>query len=86
MIRFKKNDRFKSKMKPRFLGFVFLFSANFVKATNYYVDFSVSRSGNGLSWSSAGKTMAEGPLLNLLAGDAVFIKNGTYAEGFSYAT
>lgn len=55
--------------------------ANFINATNYYVDGSVSTSGNGLSWATAWKTITEATQTNLLPGDVVYIKNGTYVEG-----
>lgn len=68
-------------MKVKHLIFGFLMLSNLANATNYYVDGSVLTSGNGLSWSTAWKTISEATFANLLPGDVVHIKNGIYYEG-----
>lgn len=68
-------------MKFKILTVVFLLQINLIFATNYYVDGSVSTTGNGLSWATAWKTISEATSFNLQAGDCVYIKNGTYVEG-----
>ncbi len=49
-------------------------------ATNYYVDSSVSSSGDGLSWATAFKTIQEAADLTLAGGDIINIKPGAYVE------
>jgi len=48
----------------------------------FFVDGSVSSSGNGLSWATAWKTITEANSYDLQPGNIVWIKNGTYIEGF----
>ncbi|MBK9292799.1 MAG: right-handed parallel beta-helix repeat-containing protein [Bacteroidetes bacterium] len=47
----------------------------------YFVDGGVATSGNGRSWATAWKTIAEAYNYSLQPGDWVWIKNGTYASG-----
>ncbi len=60
-------------------AFIMLISFN-ASATNYYVDGSVSSSGDGLSWATAFKTISEAVSLSLSGGDAVYIQPGLYHE------
>jgi hypothetical protein len=46
----------------------------------YYVDASVSSSGNGLSWGTAFKTLSEATNASLQPGTTVLIKPGIYRE------
>lgn len=46
--------------------------------TNYYVDQSVTSSGNGLSWGAAKKELREALALSLASGDNVYVATGTY--------
>jgi hypothetical protein len=56
---------------------------NHQKSPNYYyVDGSVASSGDGISWATAWKTIAEANNYDLQPGNTVWIKNGTYIEGF----
>lgn len=52
-------------------------------ATNHYVDPSVSSSGNGLSWATAWKTLAN--ITGLQAGDTVYLSGGTYSLSAPWA-
>ena len=48
-----------------------------VQAINYYVDTNASNSGNGLSWSTALKTIKEATNKDLMPDDIVYIKSNT---------
>jgi len=48
-----------------------------VLAINYYVDKNVSNSGNGLSWSTALKSIEEATSKDLMPDDIVYIKSNT---------
>jgi len=48
-----------------------------VQAINYYVDTNASNSGNGLSWSTALKSIEEATNKDLMPDDMVYIKSNT---------
>lgn len=70
-------------MKRLAITFFWLLMFLFMHATNYYVDGGVAVSGNGLSWQSAWKTIAEANNHDLQPGDIVWVKDGSYAEGLN---
>jgi hypothetical protein len=69
--------------KMGFLVLIFfsmLFSAN---ATTWYVDSSVSTSGNGTSWASAWKNLSN--ITGVSAGDTVYISGGANGSSQTYS-
>lgn len=52
-----------------------------VACCRYYVDPSVSSSGNGLSWATAWKTLAD--ITGLAAGDVVYLSGSTVSQTYS---
>ncbi len=68
-------------MKTRTIVIIaFLINSINLTGTNYYVDSSVGSSGDGLSWSTAWKTINEAAWSGLLPGDVVWVKAGIYQE------
>ena len=68
-------------MKKIILTIFFLSSIGF--ATDYYVDGSVSSSGNGLSWATAWKTLANINWSVVDPGETVYISGGTSGKTYS---
>lgn len=67
-------------MKTIILTFIFLLQINAIFATNYYVDGSISKSGNG-SINNPFKTIEES-INQAGAGDTIFIFGGIYYESY----
>lgn len=55
------------------------------EATTYYVDASISSSGNGLAWNAAFKTITEAVTAADTAGDTIYVAAGDYDEGATVA-
>jgi hypothetical protein len=68
-------------MKPilrlLYLLVVFLLTSTIISATDYYVDNTVSSSGNGLSWATAWKNLSNISWSSIQPGDVVYISGGS---------
>ena len=77
-----KNSQFPHSISLIFLFFIFLFSVTSIQATNYFVSNSGSNSNNGLTSATSFLTLQHASD-QTVAGDTVFVANGTYV-GFDH--
>jgi hypothetical protein len=67
----------KSISRLIYLSLLFFFTTTITYATDYYVDNTVSSSGNGLSWATAWKNLSNISWSSIQPGDIVYISGGS---------